>query len=102
MTIATSSTSTVDIYVSKGKTSDPNNFVYDMSFKNVNGNTTFDTDHLGLTSDKGFSVAVYMPAVNETANELLEGRLSVYFANGAASQGIYLATLLALIQIALF
>lgn len=93
---------TSEVYILKDASGDPNNFVYDMSFKTVNGNTTFDTDHLGLTSDKGFSVAVYMPAVNETANELLEGRLSVYFANGAASQGIYLALLLALIQIALF
>ena len=37
MTIATNSTSTVDIYVAKGKTSDPNNFVYDMNMLDVNG-----------------------------------------------------------------
>ena len=68
MTIATSSTSTVDIYVSKGKTSDPNNFVYDMNMLDVSGQVTIDSSELGIGADSGYSVAIYFNAYNETAN----------------------------------
>ena len=61
---------TSDVYISKGSKSDPNNFVYDMSFKNVMSNTTINSDNLGLTNSDGYSVAVYVSAVNETANDL--------------------------------
>jgi len=59
---------TSDFYISKYNSSDPNNFVYDMHFKNVKGNVTIDADALGLTSSSGYSIAVYCNAVNETAN----------------------------------
>ena len=62
---------TSDVYIVKDKTGDPNNFVHDMSFKNVIGKMTFNADGLGLTSDKGYSVALYVSAIDENANELL-------------------------------
>lgn len=70
---------TSEVYICKDKDCDPNNFVYDMSFKTVNGNTTFSADDLDLNKGQGYSVAVYVPAVNEGANELLYGSLSVTF-----------------------
>lgn len=74
---------TSDIYILKSASGDPNNFVYDMSFKGVTGNTTFDADNLGLTSDQGYSVAVYISAINETANLLLNANMDLYFSEGA-------------------
>ena len=76
---------TSDIYILKGSKNDPNNFVYDMSFKGVTGNTTFNADNLGLTSADGYSVAVYVSAVNETANELLYGSLNVVLSESATA-----------------
>lgn len=35
---------TSEFYISKGSTSDPNNFVYDYHFKGVTGNMTLDAD----------------------------------------------------------
>ena len=87
---------TSEVYVLKGSSGDPNNFVYDMSFKSVSGNLTIDTDKLGLTGDDGFSVAVYVPAVDEPFNRLLEGQLGVTFKEGAATLGLYLTTFVAL------
>lgn len=40
-----------EVYILKSAAGDPNNFVYDMSFSGVIGNTTFNADDLGLTSD---------------------------------------------------
>lgn len=76
---------TSDVYIKKNKSSDPNNFVYDMSFLGVTGNTTFNADDLGLTNDDGYSIAIYVSAVNETANELLGGSLKLFFTEGASS-----------------
>lgn len=59
--------SSVDIYISKGTASDPNNFVYDMNFLNVTSAITFDSDELGLT-EGGYSVAMYVNAINEPTN----------------------------------
>lgn len=66
---------TSDVYIVKDRAGDPNNFVYDMSLKNVIGKMTLNADGLGLTSDKGYSVAVYVSAVNENANELLYAQM---------------------------
>lgn len=60
------SNTTSDIYVSKGSTSDPNNFVYDASFMGVKS-LTIDADALGL-NDSGYAWAVYVAAVDEAAN----------------------------------
>ena len=76
---------TSDIYILKDSKGDPNNFVYDMSFKGVTGNTTFNADNLGMTSANGYSVAVYVSAVNETANELLYGSLDVFMSENATT-----------------
>ena len=76
---------TSDIYILRGATGDPNNFVYDMSFLSVNGTTILDADELGLTSDEGYSFAVYVSAVNETANELLNASLKIVFTEDAAT-----------------
>ena len=70
---------TSDIYISRGASSDPNNFVYDMSFigVGVGGTTIIDTDELGLTD--GFSVAVYVSAIDEAANKLLTAKATIGF-----------------------
>jgi hypothetical protein len=59
---------TSDVYILKDKAGDPNNFVYDMSFKSMMGNRTFSAVDLNLNSGNGYSVAVYVPAINENAN----------------------------------
>jgi len=59
---------TSDVYISKGSDSDPNDFVYDMKLTNVTSKVTIDADELGLTSDEGYSIAVYVNAINEAAN----------------------------------
>mmetsp|Transcript_6944 Transcript_6944/g.8338 ORF Transcript_6944/g.8338 Transcript_6944/m.8338 type:complete len:122 (-) Transcript_6944:72-437(-) len=80
---------TSDIYVSRGSSSDPNEFVYDMKFSGISSNVTLDADQLGLTSDAGYSVAVYCNAINETASELLYGGLSLFIsAEGALTTSI--------------
>jgi len=78
---------TSDIYFLKSSSGDPNNFVYDYSFKGVTGNTTFNADNLGLNQGNGYSVAVYVNAVDEPANELLYGSLGVFLSEGAATIG---------------
>ena len=87
---------TSEVYFLKDVNGDPNNFVYDMSFKSVLGPTTFTASELGLTSDNGYSVAVYVPAVNETANELLNAQLGITFSESATRLGAFLASLVAL------
>ena len=59
---------TSDVYILKDKGGDPNNFVYDMSFKSIMGNRTFSAVDLNLNSGNGYSVAVYVPAIDENAN----------------------------------
>ena len=97
---------TSDIYILKDSKGDPNNFVYDMSFLGVTGNTTINADHLGMTSANGYSVAVYVSAVNETANELLYGSLNVFMSVESDSATALYAPItilmLALAEITLF
>ena len=62
----------VDIYVSRGADSDPNNFSYDMSFRNVTSINLASSDVLPLNGTDGYSVAMYVPAINEGANTLLQ------------------------------
>ena len=97
---------TSDVYILRDSKGDPNNFVYDMSFKGVTGNTTINADNLGLTSSKGYSVAVYVSAVNETANELLYGSLNVFMSIASESATALFAPvtilMMALTQITLF
>ena len=87
---------TSDIYILKNAKGDPNNFVYDMSFLGVTGNTTFNADNLGLTGPNGYSVAVYVNAVDEPANELLNGSLGIFLSEGAAALVMSFTTMFAL------
>lgn len=72
-----------DVYVMKDSDSDPNNFVYDMNFMGIKSNMTLSSDDLGLTNDKGYAVAMYVHAVNETANKLLDASVDIGFTQGA-------------------
>ena len=77
------STVSSDIYVSRGSSSDPNNFVYDGSFSDVT-KTSFDATALGL-NDQGFSVAVYVAAIDEPSNKLLEAEITIDFSEKEVS-----------------
>ena len=79
---------TSDIYIIKDSAGDPNDFVYDMKFMGVTGNMTFNSDDLAMTSSKGYSIAVYTNAVDEAANELLNGKIDLFFSIGASTFGI--------------
>ena len=63
-----------DIYVTKDSKSDPNEFVYDIAFKGIAGETIkLGAKALGLAQDgKGYSIALYVDAINENKNELLD------------------------------
>ena len=74
-----------DVYVMKDSDSDPNNFVYDMNFMGIKSNMTLSSDDLGLTNDKGYAVAMYVNAVNETANKLLDATVDIGFTQGATA-----------------
>ena len=94
---------TSDVYILKDKAGDPNNFVYQLSFKSVVGNTTFSAVELNLNKGNGYSVAVYVPAIDENANELLYANLSMYFSEGGAAKfGVIFSTILAFISISFF
>ena len=64
-----------------------------MNLLGVNGTTTLDADELGLTSDEGYSFAVYVSAVDEIANELLNASLQVSFKERDASMMLLTTTL---------
>ena len=72
-----------------------------MSLLSVNGTTTLDADELGLTSDEGYAFAVYVSAVNETANELLNASLQVSFKEERATSMILLTATLVLAHVSL-
>ena len=67
-----------DIYVKLGKDSDPNNFDFDMSFKNVTAINLSSLD-IQLGAEDGYSVAMYVAAYNETANDLLNSTVVAEF-----------------------
>ena len=88
---------TSNIYIAKDASSDPNNFVYDLDFLGIaNSTLIIDSDELGLSD--GYSVAVYVSAVNETLNTLYEGNVAIKFSESAiltfAAPMTALATLL--------
>ena len=76
-----------DVYVSKGNKSDPNNFNYDMSFKNVTSINLSSADIKLLNDTDGYSVSVYVPAIDEATNNLLDLSIVVKFeeSTGAAA-----------------
>ena len=77
-----------DVYILKNASGNPNNFVHDMKILGVMGNTTFSSDDLAMTSSSGYSIAVYVNAVNEPANSLLDAKLDLFFSVGASTFGL--------------
>lgn len=74
-----------DVYVSKHSTSDPSPFSYDMSFLNVTSINLASVDLL-LNSTDGYTVAMYVNAIDEANNNLLNSTITVKFsANEAAT-----------------
>ena len=76
---------TSDVYISKGADSDPNNFVYDMKLTNVTSKMTIDSDELGLTSDEGYALAVYVNAINEANNTVLYAHVDLSLDDGVSA-----------------
>ena len=74
-----------DLYVVKSAAGDPNNFVYDVSMKGINGTLTLNADDLGWTSAQGYSIAVYVAAIDEGANEFLNATLKLEFSTETSS-----------------
>ena len=74
----------VDVYVAKGKDSNPHSFSYDMSFRNITSINLSSYD-IVLGDEEGFSLAMYVPAINELTNQLLDSQVVVKFEekNGA-------------------
>ena len=56
-----------------------------MSFLAVSSAITLDAQALGISAEDGFAVAVYASAIDEGANELLQGTVGVTFAETASS-----------------
>ena len=100
LSISTNITS--DVYILKDKAGDPNNFVWDVSYKGLMGNKTFSAVDLGLNSGSGYSVAMYVPAIDENANELLYAQVSIYFSTGAAKLSMAVYTILVFVSISNF
>ena len=74
-----STNTSADIYVSKGKTSDPNNLVYDVSILNVKSVQLASFDTLRFVGTDGYTVAIYLPAIDESTNTLLHSSLTIAF-----------------------
>ena len=89
-----------DIYVKIGKDSDPNNFDFDMSFQNVTTITLSSLD-FQLGAEEGYSVAMYVAAYNETANDLLNSTVVATFTEMGALPGILSAAVGSLLLAAL-
>lgn len=69
-----------DIYIKKGHKSDPNEFDYDMSFKNIKNINLASDDLMLLKDTDGYSVAIYVYGID--GNTLLESSLKVKFTQG--------------------
>ena len=89
------------VYIAKGKDSDPNNFVYDMDFVDLAANTTMVIDSSELGLNDGYSIAVYVSAVDETANKLYPGILNISFEDAISSFTASIAMILSVQLLAL-
>lgn len=76
-----------DVYVSVGAHSDPNPFSYDMHFKGQSNLSLHPRMLPALASNDGFTVTVYVRAIDEAANKLLDNTLNVRFASEPRSRG---------------
>ena len=68
----------VDVYVKKGKDSNPHSFNYDMSFKNVTSINLYSFD-IVLGDEDGYSIAMYVPAIDYVDNLLLDSQVAIKF-----------------------
>ena len=75
-----------DVYVSGNSESDPNPFSFDMSFRNITSINLSTHDILALNATDGYSVAMYVPAIDEVTNNLLQLSIVVKFAVGEATR----------------
>ena len=75
---------TSDVYISRSAAADPNDFVYDFKLSNISSNITLNAAELGLKTDAGYSVAIYCNAINETANEILQGSINLFISESAS------------------
>ena len=66
----------MDVYVTKGARSDPNQFQNDLAFKQVKRVSLNSNEIDLLNSQDGYSVTVYVAAINENANKLLNNTLT--------------------------
>lgn len=67
----------MDIYITNDVLADPNQFSYQVAFKGVNA-TLIDTSAMTFLAD-GFSVTVYIPAVDELNNVLINNEFLVSY-----------------------
>lgn len=66
----------MDIYITKGARSDPNQFQHDLAFKQVKRVSLSSHEIDLLDSQEGYSVTVYVAAIDENANKLLNNSLT--------------------------
>lgn len=66
----------MDIYITKGAKSDPNQFQHDLAFKQVKRVSLSSQEIDLLDSQEGYSVTVYVAAIDENANKLLNNTLT--------------------------
>ena len=68
----------MDVYVSNGRFSDPNQFQNDATYKKTK-KLTLRTNDLDFLQLEGFTVTVYVAAIDEHANTLLYNNMRVSF-----------------------
>lgn len=76
-----------DVYMSKSSTSDPDNFSNDFAVTNITSKITLDAGRLGLTAEDGFSAKIFVNAIDEPTDELLDAKLSVYLSSSDSNSG---------------
>ena len=69
----------MDVYVTGCAHADPNQFQNQLLFKQTKRVTLNSHDFENLDSERGYTVTVYVPAIDENANKLLNNTLSVGF-----------------------
>lgn len=69
----------MDVYVTGCAHADPNQFQNQLLFKQTKRVTLNSHDFENLDSERGYTVTVYVPAVDENSNKLLNNTLSVGF-----------------------
>jgi hypothetical protein len=78
----------MDVYVTGCAHADPNQFQHQLLFKQTKRVTLNSYDFESLDSERGYTVTVYVPAVDENANKLLKNTLSVAFVARSAIEKV--------------